>query len=107
MEPDDDELRSVTGRVVIRNSDLSFVRPRRAMTEIGVDELKVNVPKGRLPELNGDSLRNAANCAFGPSVNVPAPKSTPLEFVKKNEIVAVWPEGFAIAIPVSTGVFTS
>ena len=52
-------LRSDTGSVVIKNSPRSFVNPRKAMTEMGTLELKVNVPWTLEPPLNGDSFRNA------------------------------------------------
>ena len=80
-------LRSATGSVVTRNSRRSFVSPRSAMTEIGTEELNVNVPPTEEPLLKGDSLRKAATCPFAGIVVLPLPKF-PLEPVKKKETVA-------------------
>src|SRR6267143_4020545 len=56
--------RSTTGRVVIRNSDRSFVYPRNAVTATGTEELKVKVPLMDEGPLKGASLRNAEMCPF-------------------------------------------
>src|SRR5688572_20772416 len=68
----------LTGKVVSRNSDRSFVSPRKATTATGTSELNVNVPLTDDPPLNGLSLRNLAICPFGGTVAVPAPKFDPL-----------------------------
>src|SRR5262245_19495799 len=47
------DVTSTTGRVVSTNSLRSFVRPRRAITEIGVDDENVMAPRKPGPALNG------------------------------------------------------
>jgi len=51
---------SVTGWVVIRNSDRSLVKPLKATTATGTDEVKVNDPVIDAPPLYGVSFKNRA-----------------------------------------------
>src|SRR5690349_1055872 len=52
-----------TGSVVIRNSPRSFVKPRRAITPTGTEEVKLKVPITERP-LNGALFRNPDICWF-------------------------------------------
>src|SRR5215510_14394526 len=90
------------GSVVIKNSDLSLIRPRNAIAETGMFELKLKVPLKKPVALNGVWSRKRAVCACGASFNVPDPESVPFESVKKNEIVASDSFGLTIAKPVFT-----
>ena len=51
---DDVDPSVTTGRVVIRNSHRSFVKPRSATTATGTSETKVNDPFNGATPLNGD-----------------------------------------------------
>ena len=52
MLVDEDEIGTI-GKVLIRKSVRSFVNPLSATTEIGTDEVNVNVPSTVVPGSNG------------------------------------------------------
>jgi hypothetical protein len=91
---------ATTGRLVSRNSNRSLVKPRKAIADTGIDEVKVNVAAENPEPLNGDSLKNRAICPLGEIVVVPCLKSLPDSSVKKNEMFAGDSLGFAMANPV-------
>ena len=97
-----DELRSAIGRVVIRNSERSFTRPRSATTDTGFDELNVKEPANVEAPLKGASFRKLAIWPLAGTLAVPEPRSFPFSSVKKKEIVAGSLFGFAIASPLLT-----
>src|SRR5437016_1727924 len=76
---------SDTGKVVTRNSERSFVKPRKAITDTGSVDVKVNVPLTEVPPLKGDSFKKLAICARAGMVVEPCAKSTPSELVKKKD----------------------
>ena len=53
MDSCTDAVGSAIGKVVIKKSERSLVRPRKATADTGTEELKVNVPLTGDPELNG------------------------------------------------------
>src|SRR5437879_4979505 len=96
------EASSTTGSVVIRKSDRSFRRPRRATAATGFEELNVIEPAKLEDPLKGSSSRNPAICPLAGMLVVPASTSCQFESVKKKDTVAASSFGFARASPLLT-----
>src|ERR1051326_8522274 len=88
MESVDDNEIGATGNVVIRKSERSLTKPRRAIAATGDEDVKVNDSAVESP-FNGGSSRNAAIC-----LSILKTPSAPI--VPGMTQIASWHMGFVL-----------
>ena len=93
-------ISSMGGTVVIRKSNLSFVRPRRPMTDTALDAVTRTTP---WKELGSDGKSSFANFAILPPTGILRELVRPVEVPSSRNVsrltLAVVTSAFAIATP--------